>query len=62
VAAAEVSGVAALLIERNPALTPAGVRKILMDTAFHLGPKGRNRDFGTGLVNALDAVNAAKPK
>jgi hypothetical protein len=23
---------------------------------------GRNRDFGTGLVNALDAVNAAKPK
>ena len=62
VAAAEVSGVAALLIERNPALTPAAVRKILMDTAFHLGPKGRNRDFGTGLVNALDEVNAAKPK
>jgi hypothetical protein len=47
VAAAEVSGVAALLIERNPALTPAGVRKILVDTAFHLGPKGRSRfDLG----------------
>jgi subtilisin family serine protease len=62
VAAAEVSGVAALLIERNPALTPAGVRKILMDTAKRLGPKTRDRDFGAGLVNALDAVTAAKPK
>jgi subtilisin family serine protease len=61
VAAAEVSGVAALLIERNPALTPAGVRKILMDTARHLGPT-KGRDFGAGLVNALDAVTAAKPK
>ena len=61
VAAAEVSGVAALLIERNPALTPAAVRKILMDTATHLGPKARDRDFGAGLVNALDAVKAVKP-
>ena len=61
VAAAEVSGVAALLIERNPALTPAAVRKILMETAKRLGPKSRDRDFGAGLVNAFDAVRAAKP-
>jgi Subtilase family len=61
VAAAEVSGIAALLIERNPALTPAAVRKILMDTAKHLGQKGRDPNFGAGLVNALDAVRAAKP-
>ena len=39
VAAAEVSGVAALLIERNPSLTPAEVRKILMDTAKDLDPR-----------------------
>jgi Subtilase family len=62
VAAAEVSGVAALLIERNPSLTPADVRKILMDTAKHLGPAGRNRDFGAGLVDALQAVTRAKSK
>jgi hypothetical protein len=62
VAAAEVSGVAALLIERNPALTPTQVRKILMDTATRLGPKSRDRDFGAGLVNALNAVKAAKPR
>ena len=61
VAAAEVSGIAALLIQRNPALTPAAVRKILMETAKPLGPKPRNRDFGAGLVNAFDAVRAARP-
>ena len=48
VASAEVSGVAALLIERNPSLTPADVRRILMATAKDLGPKGKDRDFGAG--------------
>lgn len=61
VASAEVSGIAALLLERNPALTPAEVRKILMESAQDLGPKGRDRDFGAGLVNALKAVSAVKP-
>ena len=60
IASAEVSGVVALMIERNPSLTPAAVRRILMETATHLGPKG-NRDFGAGLVNAYEAVRAAKP-
>src|SRR5262249_54124186 len=36
VAAAEVSGVVALMLERNPSLTPAEVRKILRDTAKRL--------------------------
>jgi hypothetical protein len=59
VAAAEVSGVVALLIERNPHLTPKDVRRILMRTAKHLGPRGSEREFGAGLVNALQAVTAA---
>jgi subtilisin family serine protease len=59
VAAAEVSGVAALLIERNAALTPNDVRRILTGTAKHLGPPGRTRDFGAGLVDAARAVGSA---
>jgi hypothetical protein len=62
VAAAEVSGVVALLIERNPSLTPADVRRILMRTAKDLGPKGRDPGFGAGLVNAFQAVNSARSK
>jgi subtilisin family serine protease len=62
VASAEVSGVVALLIERNPSITPADVRRILMSTAKDLGPKGKDRDFGAGLVNALQAVTAATPR
>jgi subtilisin family serine protease len=57
-----VSGAVALLLERNPSLTPAEVKKILMDTAKDLGPKGRDRDFGAGLVNALQAVTSVKPR
>ena len=59
VAAAEVSGVVALLLERNPSLTPADVRRILSGTAKDLGPKGRDPSFGAGLVDALRAVMAA---
>jgi Subtilase family len=59
VAAAEVSGIAALLIERNPALKPADIRRILTSTAKDLGPKGPDSSFGSGLVNALRAVTAA---
>jgi subtilisin family serine protease len=55
-----VSGVAALLIERNPSLTPADVRRILTRTAKSIAPKGREKEFGAGLVNAYQAVSSAK--
>jgi hypothetical protein len=62
VSAAQVSGIAALLIERNPALTPDEARTILTSTATPLGQKLREHDFGAGLVNAWRAVSAVEPK
>lgn len=55
VAAAHVSGIAALLLQRDPSLTPIDVRAILMTTAKPLA-SGGNADFGAGLVNAYRAV------
>ncbi len=54
--AAEVSGVAALLIQRDGKITPDKLRRLLEKTAKDLGPKGRDPLFGYGLVNAYDAL------
>jgi hypothetical protein len=56
--AAYVSGLAALMIERNPQLLPADVRAILMTTARDLGAPGRDDLFGAGEADALGAVTA----
>ena len=56
VAAAEVSGIAALLIQLQPGLTPDEIRKTLQSTALDLGPKGIDDQFGAGLADAGRAV------
>jgi subtilisin family serine protease len=56
VAAAEVSGIAALLIELRPGITADEIRKILQTTALDLGPKGIDEQFGAGLVDAERAA------
>ncbi len=56
--AAEVSGIAALMLGRNPGLTPAQVRGILLATAKDLGPKGHDSMFGAGLADAYGAIMA----
>jgi len=61
VATAHVSGLAALLISRNPSLTPEAVQSILMRTAKDLGPKGRDDEFGAGLVDAYEALLTQAP-
>jgi len=58
IAAAQVSGIAALLLERKPDLSPDAVRKALASTAGDLGPKGRDEQFGAGLADALRAIQA----
>jgi subtilisin family serine protease len=57
VSAALVSGVAALVLERRPALSPAMLRRLLMTTATPLGVAGgRQSEFGAGLVDAERAL------
>lgn len=56
VAAAHVSGVAALILARNPKLSPYGVRQIIMRSARHI--PGKRDAVGAGEVDALAALQA----
>jgi hypothetical protein len=58
-AAAYVSGVAALMLERNGALKPDDLRAILTRTARDLGSPGRDDLFGAGEADAYAAVEAS---
>lgn len=59
--AAYVSGVAALIIARNPEISSTDVRTTLISTARDLGPKGRDDQFGAGQADAFGAVSAVTP-
>ena len=52
-AAAHVSGVIALMLERDPKLTNQKIRAALQSGAKDLGPPGTDDQFGAGRVNAL---------
>jgi len=56
--AAYISGLAALMMERNPQLAPAELRAILLKTARDLGAPGRDDLFGAGEADAFSAVTA----
>jgi hypothetical protein len=60
-AAAHVSGIVALMIQRAPALTPDAVRRVLEETATDLGPSGKDPEYGAGLVDAYRAIVAVQP-
>jgi len=59
IASAHISGVIALLLERNPDLTPDEIKAILTDSAKWLGPRN---EFGAGLVDPDQALKLAGPK
>ncbi len=61
VAAALVSGVAALVLERNPGLSAEALKKTLVSTARPLAGAGHEAEFGAGLVDAMQALGADKP-
>jgi hypothetical protein len=55
---AYVSGLAALMLQRNPALKPAELHAILIKTARDLGPPGPDDQFGAGEADAFAAVSS----
>ena len=57
-AAAVISGVAALIIAANPALTAVQVREVILATATDIGEPGRDEVFGVGLVNVYAIFRA----
>lgn len=59
--AAEITGVIALMLERNPGLNPEAVRRALISTARDLGAPGIDPLFGAGLVDAYQAVLSVMP-
>jgi subtilisin family serine protease len=57
-ATAYVSGVVALLLERNRDLDTNAVLALITAGAEDLGPAGRDEDFGAGRVNAFASLKA----
>jgi len=54
-AAAFVTGAAALLFAAQPSITAAQVREVLQRTATDIGAPGRDTTFGYGLINLVAA-------
>jgi subtilisin family serine protease len=59
VAAAHASGVAALVLARDPKLSPAAVRRIMIKGAHRIA--GTRRDVGAGEIDALGALKQMAP-
>ena len=57
-AAAEVSGIVALMLQHKPGMTPDQARATLLATAKDIGAPGRDPLFGAGLADAYAAVTA----
>ncbi len=53
-----VSGVAALLLSLDPTLTNVELWNVLNQTAVPVGTSGYNTQYGWGVVNAWNAINA----
>ena len=62
VAAAHVSGVVALMLEREPTLSADAVRSALVASARDLGAKGRDQVFGAGEADAAAALKRLDPR
>ena len=56
-ASPQVAGLAALILEADPTLTPAEVRQVIRDGAIDLGPAGFDRGYGHGRIDVINSLN-----
>jgi subtilisin family serine protease len=56
-----VAGLLALMLSKNPNLTPAQMDSIVETTSLDRGSAGKDNDYGAGRIRALQAVNAVPP-
>jgi subtilisin family serine protease len=59
-ATAYVSGIAALLLERDSTMDTTAVWRLITVGADDIGPPGRDDDFGAGRINALTALKSMR--
>jgi len=57
-AAPHVAGTAALMLQKNPTLSPAGLDSLMQLSARDLGAAGKDPVFGSGALDAYAAVQA----
>ncbi len=52
------AGVAALMLEKNPSLSPAGIDSLMELNSIDLGSNGKDNSYGSGRIDAYDIVMA----
>ncbi len=53
-----VAGLAALMLEKNPSLSPAGIDSLMQLNAVDFGALGKDNDYGAGRIDAYAIVQA----
>jgi serine protease AprX len=53
------AGVAALMLQANGSLSPANIKSKMMSTAQDWGPTGKDIDYGSGRLQAYEAIKSA---
>jgi len=59
--APHVAGLAALILDSDPFLSPAAVRQIIRDGAVDLGDTGFDPAFGYGRIDVINSLQLAQP-